>query len=48
MNRSKHHQKLLNLNQKAEHCTSREEALKILKKASKISRRLDIERVFPH
>tara|TARA_Y100000401_G_scaffold84997_1_gene70280 strand:+ start:372 stop:563 length:192 start_codon:yes stop_codon:yes gene_type:complete len=47
MNPSKQHQKLLHLNQRAEDCSSREEALKILKKASKIFRKLDIKRAFP-
>ena len=47
MNKSKQHQKLAKLNLKADNCTSREEALRILKKASKIFRRLDIERIFP-
>jgi len=41
MNIHKQHQKLVNAQQAAALCTSREEALKILKKAKKITRKLE-------
>ena len=41
MNNSKHHQKLNNLQVKAEKCLTREEAKKIINKANKTQDKID-------